>query len=289
MFHFVSSILKDCLAPFQEIMEGASKLEAGDLKIHIDVNTEDELGRLAQVFNHISTTMNNYVNDISLQLSEMASNNMDITITQNYIGDFIPIQKSIEKISISLNDILHQITLSANVVSDGADSVAAESQLLSNGLSEQVVAISELAVSIDGLVEDVKGNAKDAQIANHIVSEVRTKIQESNKEMELLTNAMSDINQSSMEIQNIVNTIQNIADQTSLLSLNASIEAARAGAAGKGFAVVADQIRDLAEKSADAVKQTEVLIDTSCQAVERGIGIADNTASSLAAVVKGAN
>lgn len=289
MLHFVSSTLKDCLAPFQEIMEGASKLEAGDLKIHINVNTEDELGRLAQAFNHISTTMNNYVNDISLQLSEMASNNMDIAITQNYIGDFIPIQNSIEKISVSLNDTLHQITLSANVVSDGADSVASESQLLSNGLSEQVMAIAELAVSIDELVEDVKGNAEDAQVANNIVSEVREKIQKSNKEMALLTNAMSDINQSSMEIQNIVNTIQNIADQTSLLSLNASIEAARAGAAGKGFAVVADQIRELAERSADAVKQTEGLIATSCQAVEHGIEIADNTAASLAEVVRGAD
>lgn len=289
MLHFVSSTIKKCLAPIQEIMEGASKLEAGDLKIHIDVNTEDELGHLAQAFNHISATMNNYVNDISVQLSEMASNNMDIAITQNYIGDFIPIQKSIEKISMSLNDILHQITLAANVVSNGADSVSADSQLLLGGLSEQVVAIAQLAVSIDSLVEDVKGNAADAQNANQIVAGVREKIQQSNKEMKLLTNAMSDINQSSMEIQNIVNTIQNIADQTSLLSLNASIEAARAGTAGKGFAVVADQIRDLAEKSADAVKQTEVLIDTSCQAVERGIGIADNTATSLEAVVKGAD
>lgn len=289
MLHIVFSTIQKCLAPIQEIMEGASKLEAGDLKIHIDVDSKDELGRLAQVFNHIGTTMNNYVNDISQQLSEMASNNMDIAITQNYIGDFIPIQNSIEKISMSLNDTLHQITLSANVVSDGADSVLADSQLLSNGISEQVAAIEELAVSIDSLAEDVKGNAKDAQTANQIVSEVREKIQESNKEMEHLMTAMSDINQSSIEIQNIVKTIQNIADQTNLLSLNASIEAARAGSAGKGFAVVADQIRDLAEKSADAVKQTEVLIDASCQAVERGIGIADNTATSLAAVVKGAN
>ncbi len=81
-----------------------TKLEAGDLNIHIDIESEDELGRLSQAFNHISATISNYVKDISEQLSQMADNNMDITITQNYIGDFIPIQVSIEKISQSLND-----------------------------------------------------------------------------------------------------------------------------------------------------------------------------------------
>ena len=103
----VNSIIKRSLGPIRQIANGAARLEAGDLNIHIDIQSDDELGRLSQAFNHISATISNYVEDISGLLSQMADNNMDITMRQKYIGDFIPIQVSIEKISQSLNDTLH--------------------------------------------------------------------------------------------------------------------------------------------------------------------------------------
>ena len=283
----VNSIIKKHLTPIKEIMDGAAKLEAGDLNIHIDISSNDELGRLAQAFNHISVTMNNYVNDISQQLSQMASNNMDIAITQKYIGDFIPIQISIEKISYALNDTLHQIVLSADEVSASSDTVSSGAQILSDGAVEQATAIDELAASIESLANDVSANAGDAKAANATVFEVGQRIKESNKEMDDLIHAMSDINYSSIEIEKIIKTIEDIATQTNLLSLNASIEAARAGVAGKGFAVVANQIHELASKSAEAVKQTTTLIESSRKAVENGMKSADNTAKSLVSVVKG--
>lgn len=98
----VNRMINRYLEPIQAISEGAAKLEAGDLDIHIDIESDDELGHLAQAFNHISATMNTYVEDISSKLSQMADNHMDISITQDYIGDFIPIRESIEKISQSL-------------------------------------------------------------------------------------------------------------------------------------------------------------------------------------------
>ena len=99
--------------------------------------------------------------------------------------------------------------------------------------------------------------------------------------------AMSHIKNSSSENEKMVKTIQEIANQTDLLSLNASIEAAKAGEAGKGFAVVANEIRELAERSAEAVDQTAALIQRSQNAVEKGMGTVDNTAKSLVAVVEG--
>lgn len=289
MLCIVYYIIKKYLSPIQTIMDGAARLEAGDLNIHIDVHSRDELGRLAQAFNHISTTMNNYVHDISIQLSEMANNNLDINITQKYIGDFIPIQDSIEKISCALNNTLHQINSSADAVAQRAESMSVDAHGLAKSVLAEAQAIEELTTSIGSLSKDMTANADHAQKANETVLNVKEQIVSSNHEMSNLVSAMSDIRQSSSEIQKIVGAIQGIADQTNLLSLNASVEASRAGEAGKTFAVVAKEIRDLAARSADAVKQTEELIHASHQAVERGIRIADDTAKSLSLVVEGAN
>lgn len=283
----VNRIIIKSLGPIRQITDGAARLESGDLNIHIDLQSDDELGRLSQAFNHISTTISNYVKDISERLSQMAENDMDVTITQNYIGDFIPIQASIEKIVQSLNDTLHQIVLSADKVSVSSEDVSSGAKVLSDGTTEQAAAIDELAASIESLAKDVTANANDAQEANATVSEVGRSIRESNAEMKKLVQAMEAISESSGQIEKIVKTIEDIAMQTNLLSLNASIEAARAGPAGKGFAIVASEIRELAEKSAEAVNQTAALIEGSQMAVENGMSIVDNTAKSLEAVVKG--
>lgn len=287
LLYAVNRIIKRFLDPIRLITDEAAKLEAGDLNIHIDIESNDELGRLSQAFNNIGAIIGSYVEDISGQLSRMAENDMDISITQNYIGDFIPIQKSIEKISQSLNDTLQQIILSANEVSASSDNVSAGAQILSDGATEQAAAIERLAASIESLLNDVAANAMDAEAANAVVSQVGRQIEESNAKMEHLIQAMSEISHSSDEIKKIVQTIEDIASETSLLSLNASIEAARAGQAGKGFAVVANEIRDLAAKSAEAVNQTAALIESSQEAVANGLEITDNTAKSLAAVVNG--
>jgi len=281
-------IIKKSLLPIKDIIVGAHKLDKGNLKININVNTNDELGYLANVLNHISLTMDNYVNDISKQLSEMAANNMDIKINQEYIGDFIPIKTSIEKIANSLNDTLNNIIVSADDVASGSESVSLGAQSLSKGATEQASAVDELAAALENLFNDVKANADDAQKVNSTVIEVSNKIEKSNEEMCKLINAMTGIRKASSEIENIIKTIDDIASQTNLLSFNASIEAARAGEAGKGFSVVADEIRELAAKSAEAVNQTAELIDNSLNAVQNGTDIADDTANALMTVVDGA-
>lgn len=213
---------------------------------------------------------------------------MDIAINQQYIGDFIPIQTSIEKIADSLNNTLHEIILSADEVATNSIRVSSGAQGLSKGAAEQAAAVDELAASIENLSEDVSANADDAQKANETVMEVSRRIEQSNDEMRKLVQAMSDIRDASAEIENIIKTIEDISSQTNLLSLNASIEAARAGDAGRGFAVVAGEIRDLATKTAEAVNQTALLIGNSLQAVRNGTAIVNDTADFLMTVVEGA-
>ncbi len=288
LLYMIYRIIETYLAPVQEILEGASKLEEGNLKINIAVSTNDELGRMAQALNHISSTVDNYVQDISQQLSQMAENDMDIEIRQKYIGDFIPIQTSIEKITDSLNNTLRQIVLSADDVASDSVSVSGGAQALSEGAAEQAEAVEELAVAIENLSRDITANADDAANMSRNASEVSARIENSNQEMNKLIAAMSEIRESSAGIEEIIRTIEDIADQTNLLSLNASIEAARAGEAGRGFAVVANEIRDLAAKSSESVSQTTALIERSLTAVKNGVVIADETAQSLVAVVEGA-
>ena len=116
---------------------------------------------------------------------------------------------------------------------------------------------------------------------NMSIIEIGKNITKSNEEMDKLTDAMAEIRDSSAGIEKIIKTIEDISTQTNLLSLNASVEASRAGESGKGFAVVATEIRELAMKSAESLKQTTELIDRSLSAVRNGTAIADDTAKHL--------
>ncbi len=130
--------------------------------------------------------------------------------------------------------------------------------------------------------------AQNSRDINALISETGQEVENSNHKMETMMSAMTKINESSSQIEKIIKTIEDIAFQTNILALNAAVEAARAGEAGKGFAVVADEVRSLASKSAEAAKNTTVLIGNSLSAVAEGNQIAEDTQSSLVSVVTSA-
>ena len=131
----------------------------------------------------------------------------------------------------------------------------------------------------------MKENAEHAEEANQRANAAGAEAEDSNLRMKEMVSAMADISSSSQEIGKILRTIEDIALQTNILALNAAVEAARAGDAGKGFAVVAGAVRQLAERSAQASKNTAVLIQNSLNAVDKGTKIADETAHSLETVL----
>ena len=159
---------------------------------------------------------------------------------------------------------------------------------MSQGATEQASSIQELAASITEISNQVNQNAENAENASKKATNVGDQIISSNEHMQEMTSAMKEISEKSSQIGKIIKTIEDIAFQTNILALNAAVEAARAGEAGKGFAVVADEVRSLASKSAEASKDTSLLIEGSIQAVNKGTEIADITASQLLEVVSGA-
>ncbi len=274
--------------PVAELNNVATKIAKGELDQTIRHTSNDELGELAENFSKTVVRLRDYVdyiNEVSEKLQEIAQGNLDFTLSHEYVGEFAKIKDSLENISISFNETLGQINVSAGQVAEGSGHVAEGAQTLSQGSLQQSDAVEMLANHINDVSDGIQKTAAGAKKASEISKDVGSRILESNEKMQHMNRAIQKISNKSTEIHNIIKTIEDIAFQTNILALNASVEAARAGTAGKGFAVVADEVRDLASKSSEAAKNTTALIDQTVEAVEEGSTMAKDTADSMLAVV----
>ncbi len=282
-------LTKNILVPVKTIEDSMKEVVKGNLSVEVKYDAQDEFGDMAHNMHVMTTSVGSIIRDIEHVLSAMASGDFTVTsmAKELYIGDYQKIFTSMRQIRDSLSGTLLTLNQSADQVSSGSDQVSSGAQALSQGATEQASSVEELAASISEISNNINRNAAGAQEASQKSMEVGAEAGESNRRMHDMLSAMSEINASSGEIGKIIKTIEDIAFQTNILALNAAVEAARAGAAGKGFAVVADEVRNLASKSADASKNTAVLIENSLHAVENGKKIADETAKSLESVMAG--
>ena len=180
-----------------------------------------------------------------------------------------------------INRLSNALAENASHVGESASHVSASSQSLAQGASEQAASLEETSASLEEMGGITRNNAGNSQKAKELANLAKNAAISGTEDMKLMSEAMSAIKNSSDGIAKIIKTIDEIAFQTNILALNAAVEAARAGEAGMGFAVVADEVRNLAQRSAQAAKETAEKIEDAIQKSQNGVQISDKVAKSL--------
>jgi methyl-accepting chemotaxis protein len=228
------------------------------------------------------------VNETVAVLKRLAEGDLTLRMTGEYKGDFDILKTALNDSLESFNDTLGQVNTAVDQVAEGSLQVSQASQSLSQGATEQASSLEEITSSITEIASQTKLNTESAGTVNNLAKTAKSNAENGNTQMQNLVVAMGDINKSAEEIKKIVKAIDDISFQINLLALNANVEAARAGKYGKGFAVVAEEVRNLAVRSANSVKDTTRMVDDTIANIERGNTLCDLTAKQLADIVGGA-
>ncbi len=270
--------------PLVQLNGVATELANGNLDVSLDVRTEDEVGELAVSIDKTVQRLKeyiDYIDEISEVLAAMADGKLAINLKYAYVGEFEKVKDALNHISQSMTEVMTSIVEGANQVSVGSDDLAKAAQGMAENTETQAASIEELLATATTVAEQVKENRDNSEKSAEYTNEVAAVMEESKKQMSQMREAMDKIQESSKQVVGVIKAIEDIASQTNLLSLNASIEAARAGDAGKGFAVVAGEIGGLANESADAVNTTRDLINVSLEEIEKGNAIVNDVMASL--------
>jgi methyl-accepting chemotaxis protein len=188
-----------------------------------------------------------------------------------------------------LSASVNELTAGAEQVAAASSQVSTAAQSLSQGSTEQAASLEETSASMEEMASMTRQNAENATRAADLVAETANVVQTANGALEAMVSSMTRITESSDKVSKIIKTIDEIAFQTNILALNAAVEAARAGEAGMGFAVVADEVRNLAQRSAQAAKDTAGLIEESIQNAQQGGATLQQVTSSIGAITQSAN
>ena len=282
-----SKVAKGITSPINTTVNRLTKLSEGDITSEVNVNKRgDETQVLGEVLNQTVEQLNLYISDIQGFVGNIEKGNLSYSSKVEYEGDFKKIEHSLLKLSKSLKDEFSSITDAVSQIRAGANQFAEGSTSLAKNSSLESETVMELSASVQTVAEKTHSNADSALKAKELADSTCLRINESNESMSEMLVAMNAINESATEIAKFIKVIEDIAFQTNILSLNASVEAARAGAAGKGFAVVADEVRTLASKCSSAAKNSTLMIEKALSDVDNGSLTANMCADNLKQVVK---
>lgn len=282
-----NATLDAMIAPIEESATVLHEFSKGNLNVSVDGEFEGDFARIKNALNMTIQTLSGYICEISDVIRNMADGILSMSIESEYAGDFIQLKEAINQCIDAFDDVLKEINQASEEVALGAGQISDGSQVISQGTAEQAGELESFTSVVRHIAQTAQHNAIDAEQASALAQSVKADATNGNEKMLLLRNAMTEIQDSSSNISKIIKVIDDIAFQTNILALNAAVEAARAGAHGRGFAVVAQEVRNLAIRSAQAAKETQLLIEgeqtktaygtkTTDEAVEMLTGILEN-------------
>lgn len=277
---------KELLQPIINVSDQMTQLAAGDLHSEFHMQKDDsEVGRMVEAICYMKSSLTNIIGEITSILDQMGQGNYQVTIRQEYVGDYQLIRDAFNRITDEIKQTVTTIQEASGEINCGAGQLADAADNLATACTSQAGQVSVVAEHINELNTIIASNKKDAEEAVKISNLSASTLTAGNAKMEELKDAIQEISSCSEKISSIIGAIEDIATETNLLALNAAIEAARAGEAGKGFAVVAEQVKKLAEESSQAAGKTTQLIETTIAAVQNGTTIADEAAANMEDVV----
>ncbi|MCW0232958.1 MAG: methyl-accepting chemotaxis protein, partial [Ferrovibrio sp.] len=270
----------------QEIAQFCMAVGGGDFSRRIDLAGKDGVFRdLSQQMNGLADTLQNVLDDLGRVLRGLSHGDLTTTASGQYKGAFGDLAEAARETVTRLRDFAGRLAESAETVRTASAEISSGSQDLASRTESQAASIEETAASMHEITATVKQNADNAQAASQLAVAARDTAEKGGSVVADAVTAVTKIEGSAQKIADIVGLIDEIAFQTNLLALNASVEAARAGEAGKGFAVVAQEVRALAQRSANASKDIKALITESNAQVKTGATLVNQTGGSLTEIV----
>ena len=271
--------------PVKNVTNRMVGLSDGDLHTEVThIRSGDELEIMTRTLAETVGSVNRYISDIHQVLSGVADGNLQIEPQVQYKGDFTLIRNSLGTILTSMNKTISGFRAAAARLARMAEELSGQSGQLHQASLEQNQATEVLVDEVTHVKEQLAGVIKSSDQTHTMTGEITRKVQEANTQMDALSNAMSNISANAQEITSIAKAIDNIAFQTNILALNASVEAARAGSAGRGFAIVAEEVKELAGKSAQAAQSAVDIVTNTKAVIQEGVELNASTAESLQAI-----
>lgn len=282
---FILRLARSISKPVKNVTSRMISLSDGDLHTEVtNIRSGDELEVMTRTLADTVASVNRYISDIRQVLSGVADGNLQIEPQVEYKGDFTLIQNSLGTILQSMNDTILGFQSAATRLAGMAEELSGQSGQLHQASLEQNQATEALVDEVTHVKEQLAGVTKRSDQTRTMTGEITRRVEEANTQMAALSNAMNDISSNAEEITSIAKAIDDIAFQTSILALNASVEAAHAGSAGKGFAVVAEEVKDLAGKSAQAAQSAVEIVANTRAVIQTGVELNVSTAESLKAI-----